>query len=226
MTRTNTNGRLLGRALPHVQLAAIAAIAISAPACKTAGWLANAVGGGPKKVEVEAQYRGLENSQVAVLVAAPDTTLYQHPRAPQMVGRAVTARIAARVQGAVVSDPDQIAAFQRQNAAWTGVPPTQLFERLAVDRIVMVDLAEYSTHEPGNAHVFRGVVVGKVGVFAADSEDPNSFAYSQLVSSHYPPGGGLGLLEDDAATIELGMLNQFAERAAGLFYDHTVVQEE
>jgi len=192
--------------------------------CGAAGWITEAVAGGDKEVAVGAEYRGLDHKSAAVLVSASDTTIYRYPDAVSKVGRMVGARLVTAVAGLSLSDPDQIVKFQRENPHWMVVPPSQLFDRLDVDRLVMIDLTEYSTHEPGNAHVFAGLIVGRVGIVEVESEDPNNFVYARVVSARYPPDGGLGVLEKDAPTVELGMLSRFASRVAGLFHDHTEIQ--
>ena len=192
--------------------------------CQPTAWLAGAVIGEERTVDVKAEYRGLDQKKIAVLVAAPNQVLFEYPRAPLNVCRAASGRIAADIPGAKLSDPQQIIAFQRKNPQWLGVPTGQLIERLNVERLVMIDLAEYSTHEPGNAHLFRGIVVGQVTVTEARRENSNNAAYSQVVSAHFPEDRPLGLLEEDADTIELGMIELFARRVSGLFHDHKVVR--
>ncbi len=193
-------------------------------ACQPAGWLAGAVAGGERTVDVAAEYRGLEQKKIAVLVAAPHTVLFEFPLAPLTVSRAVSGRLAADIPGATLSDPKQIVAFQRKNPQWLGVPTSQLIERLNVQRLVMIDLAEYSTHEPGNAHQFRGVVVAQISVTESGGDRTNNAAYSQVVSARYPEESGLGLLEEDADTIKLGMIDLFSRRVSGLFHDHKVIR--
>ena len=196
----------------------------SLAACQPAGWLAGAVAGGKRMVDVPAEYRGLDQQKIAVLVAAPNTVLFEFPDVSLNVCRAASGRIAADVPGAALSDPRQVVAFQRNNPQWIGVPTSQLIERLNVQRLVMIDLAEYSTHESGNAHQFRGIVVAQISVTEAGGEVASNAAYSKVVSARFPEEVGLSLLEEDAGTIELGMLDLFSRRVSGLFHDHKVIR--
>lgn len=198
----------------------ILVVAIAA-GCNMAAWGAHGVGGGKTKiVTVPAQYHGLENQRVAVLIAADEYLLYEYPQAPLAVSRAMSAKIAGNVTGATVMSPQEILDYQTANPYWTAVPYSELIRKLDVDRVVLVDLIEYRTHEPGNAHVWQGMITGEVGVIEADSEDPDNFAFSATIRGQYPEQSTVGLLNSDDATVELGMLAVFTRDAAGLFFEY------
>lgn len=213
--------RLLIRCL----VTCISALTISLTAgCAVPAWVAHGVAGGERTYQVKAQYLGLDGRTVAVMVAADEYTLFQSPSAPLKVSRAVSARIAANVSGASVVPPKDVIAFQHENPYWGAVPYGELIEKLGVERLVVVDLIEYRTHEPGNAHVWQGMIAGEVGVVEAESDDPDNFAFSTTVRGQFPEESSIGVLDSDRETIELGMLTIFSRDAGGLFYDHEVVK--
>jgi hypothetical protein len=86
----------------------------------------------------------------------------------------------------------------------------------------MVGLYEYRLHEPGNAHVWRGIMSADISVIEAEAEDPDNPAFSTVISSEYPPGSKVGVLSSDSQTIELGLLKTFATQTANLFSEHEV----
>jgi hypothetical protein len=191
-----------------------------ATGCSVPGFVANAVAGGETKVTVTAAYDGLANHSVAVLVSATDSIRATHPTAVADTGRAVTAAIATEVPGVTVVNPDQIAGFLRDNPDWVIVPPGQLLQRFDVERLVMINLVQYSTHETGNSHLYLGRVVASVDVISADAPDPNNAVMRAEVSTTYPENGGVGVLETNDQTIAYGMRKGFALRVARLFTDY------
>lgn len=201
------------------------AAAMSLGGCNWLGYGAHALSGGDKNktVAVDADYRGLDGKSVAVLVAADEYTLFRHPGSPQRVARAVTQQLTADIPGIKPVDPGQVARFQRDNAYWNTLTYGELLNRLKVERIVYIDLAQYTTNEPGDKHVWRGVVVGRVGVAAADATQPNDLVYGADVSAEFPPGQTVGVLEANEQTIQLGMLKTFAVEVSRLFHDHEKV---
>jgi hypothetical protein len=97
-----------------------------------------------------------------------------------------------------------------------------LLKRLDVDRLIIIDLATYSTHEPGNTHVWRGVVTASVSVADAEVENPNNLTYTQAVGARFPESQPVGVLDAEESTIEMGLNREFATRVATLFFEHQV----
>lgn len=189
--------------------------------CNVVGWVGQSFGSDePPPVLVKAEYTGLDNQIVAVLVDADLATLYAHPAAQLEVCTAVTNRIAANVPGVSVIDPRQIISFQQRNIYWSTATYSDLADKLDATRLVFVDLTEFRMHEPGNVHITRGLITASVGVAETDGPDPDDLAYANVVSATYPPGSSVGVPEGDLATIRKATLDLFSLAVAGKFYDH------
>lgn len=205
---------------------ALLALVLVVGGCFPAGYIAQGVAKGPKKVQVKARYLDLQNKKVAVMVAADEYTLFEFPQAQLAVARAVSSKIASGVPGVTLMAPQEVLDYQEKNPYWNASRYSELIQKLGVDRIVLIDLIEYRTHEPGNAHVWQGLISGEVGVIEADADDPDDFAFKTVVAAQYPENSTIGLLNSDDATVQLGMLQTFARDAAGLFFDHEIVTPE
>lgn len=194
--------------------------------CELFGFVAHVIAGGDngKKVIVQAEYRGLEGQSVAVLVSADEYIYFEHPQVVQTIGREVSARLASTLPDVRVTNPLQLARFQRENPYWNTLTYGDLIKRLGVDRLVYLDLIRYTLHEPGNTNVSRGVVSANLGVAESDAPEPNRFVYSTTLQSLYPESGVIGLLNADVKTIELATIRQFSRKLANLFHDHEVIQ--
>lgn len=210
---------LLGKGRPRrtCSIAGAMLLVVTSGGCGLVGWGLDTIAGQEKEVEVEADYQGLEGRKVAVIVYAARPTLYRHPDAPMLVTRAVSGRIADEVPTAQLLEPALVTAFQTQNPHW--MPYGDLIEQLGVDRLVVVDLAEYTTHDPKNAHAWRGVLSANIRVVERESSDIDLPVYGNVVRVRYPDHP-VPLLKSDDRTIELGLLNRFSFRVAGLFHDH------
>ena len=193
--------------------------------CNIVAWGAQAFRDDAKPVPVAAEYLDMVGKRVAVLVAADEQTLYRFPRAPFRVGEAVSRGIQTHVAETDVTLPREIEEFQRDNPYWITTIPGRLIDQLGVDRLVIIDLSEYRTNESGNANVWRGTVAGTVAVYEADGENPNNRSFEKTLRVEYPDDTQFGMISDNvnAATIETAMLEVFALKAGGLFYDHEVV---
>lgn len=178
--------------------------------------------GEKKMVDVKAQYLGLADKRVAVLTSADPHLLHAYPKAPLVINRAITSRIAKNVPGVSTTIPDKIDAFQKENPYWMNMRYSELARKLDVDRVVLIDLIEYQTHEPGNAYIWQGLVTANIGVIEADARDPDNFVFQNTVEARFPEKSDIGLVDADNDTIQIGLIFLFSQRGGGLFYDHQV----
>jgi hypothetical protein len=193
--------------------------------CNWLGYIGQTFRGDHEKADITAQYTDLADKSVAVMVAGDEYTLSQYPLASERICRAVSARIADNLPSASLMDPQQVIAYQEANPYWFMVSASQLLEAMKVDRIVKIELADYRTHEPGNAHVWQGLVSGDVYVLEVDAEDPNQPALYTRITARFPETTKVGVLNSDDELIEMGMCSIFSRDAGGLFYDHTIVRQ-
>jgi hypothetical protein len=204
----------------RVALCAFLAVgALSLPACNWAGFFADVTAGGNDKPAPVARYQGLKDKKVAVVVSADEALLRTYPQAPLAVSQSVTRAIKGVVPTATVMDPKKVNDFQIENPYWNTFKNSDLVKRLDVDRIVYIDLIEYTTHEPGNANVWRGSVVANVQVISRDAENPDNYVYTDVVKALYPPASKVGVINSNDATIQNGMLNAFSSLVSYRFSD-------
>ena len=192
--------------------------------CNVARWLSTPLWPEDEKIQVEAQYRGLDGKSVAVMVAANDHVLFRHPTATLDVCRAVTARLVKEMNTVTVVDPQQVIGYQNSNPHWDRVPYGKLIDAMGVERIVFIELDDYQTNEPGNPHLWHGRISGHVGVIAHDASDPDQFVFYAPVTAEFPEQSTVGVVNTDAERIRLGLRTNFSRDAAGLFYDHEVIK--
>lgn len=226
-TITNTKNIPMPTSLNHIPttraLALLLALLLPAlPGCGIVSWLAHGVAGGEKRVKVKAEYTDLADQRIAVLVAADSRTLFRAPQAPEMICRAVSSYLAEHVEGATLMNPRQAIAFQNDNPHWPTTRPGELLEKLEVDRLILIDLAEYRLHEPGNRHLARGMVTANVAVHARDADDPDNPAYYRTVATRFPEDSTVGVVNADEQSLELGMVKSFSLSVARLFHEHEI----
>ena len=178
------------------------------------------------KYDVTAEYRGLEGKTIAVLVAADEFLLFRHPDEQEQDGRVVSGRLQENLEGARVVHPDLVVEWQEQNPYWQTLLYSELIEKVGTEAIVLIDIANYQLHEPGNRYEKRGAVTANVGVIEANAPDADDFTYFNTGSYVFPEDMEEGLINEDDESIQLGLLTLFSRDAAGLFYDHIVERKE
>lgn len=181
---------------------------------------------GPEVVDVKARYTDLKDRRVAVVVAVSDHTAFNFPQAREQMTTEITRRIVANVPGSIVTDPREIIAWQDDNSYWGTRPPSQLVRQLGVERLILIEVGEYRTHEPGNKHQLRGVIAARVNIVEAESPDPDNFAasYTKTVMYPEPSVSKIGRIAEGEDKIERMTQIRFCEEVSGLFFDHKLVR--
>jgi len=193
--------------------------------CNVIGYVAHSVQQDVPQ-DVPARFRGLDNQRVAVMVQSSSFVYGMSPQGPDKVGYGLGAKLQAKVEGITVLPKDLVDRYQRQNRGWIAYEPSRIMKDLGVDRVVLVDLYEYRTHEPGNPHVKMGVMAANFSVLSQDEYDPNTIAFQSDVRKQWPEGTEVGTVTVDAAKVEQITFHRFIRDAARLFYDHTVTPSE
>lgn len=181
---------------------------------------------GPKTYEIEAKYTGLEGKSVAVLVSMPDYASRRYPDARSIITGEVSKRIMVGVEGVEMTSATEVLRWQDENQYWATRAPSQMLEDFDVQRLVLVEIGEYRTHEPGDPHILRGVITATVNVAEAEAEDPDNFAASFNKVVMFPTQGEskIGRVGVSEAQIELQTQIFFCEETAGFFFDHEIVR--
>jgi hypothetical protein len=215
----STNHSRRAAALFAGLLAGTAALSSGCAIANLAGAVGNEIERN-KKIEVLAEYEGLENRTVAVVVHADASTFYEYPNVVVNVAANVALRIQANVKGVSVLAPATVTQWQYQTPAWTTLPYGQVAEELGVDRVVIVDIYEFRLNPPGNMYLWEGVAAANVGVVERDGLDPDAFAATFDVRVRFPNEEGLGRESASAQAVQTGLLTKFVQKTAWLFYTH------
>jgi hypothetical protein len=171
-------------------------------------------------VDVKAQYYGLQNKTTAVLVTMDDHMLLEFRDADLRLDQAISQKIKSNVPGSVVLAPLQMIKFQRAHPRLAAIPYGQLLKELKADRLLLVDVFEYRTHDPGNPHQWQGVCSAGISVAAADAPDPDDLVFSTQVHVEYPKDAEIGMINSDSASIEAALQTGFSMQVSWLFHDH------
>ncbi len=206
---------------PIRRLRAVAAIGVAAallgalPGCVAGaiGAIGNQIERG-KKLDLPAEYDGLENAICAVIVNADYATLVEHPTVVGDITANISARIRQYVPGATVLAPAEVLQYQYERSQWRALPYGEVAKELGVERLVLVDLYEYRLTPPGNSYLWDGVAAANVNVIEADGLAPDEFVYSKNVVVRFPDKEGVGRESARRDQIERGLLTLFVQRCS------------
>lgn len=195
-------------------LPAMLTMLLALSGCQVAGWVAHGLTPEEGPEVIEPEYQGLIGKTVAVMVAVDERST--SPVAARRICEHVTSRLGSEVRDIRVVDSRQIVKFMRENPDWIATPYGDLVREMKVDRIVHIDVAQFTTHEAGNKELWQGSLIARVGIIEADAKDPHKFAYVTNQQVQYPSDQPIGMLRSNEETIQTGLLNAFTDRLAAL----------
>jgi hypothetical protein len=173
-----------------------------------------------KKIEVLAEYEGLENRTIAVIVDADASVRFQFPTMTTTVAANIAYRIQTNVRGASLLAPATVAQWQYQTPAWTTLPYGQIADELGVERVVLVDIYEFRLNPPGNQYMWEGAAAANVSIIERENPEPDAFAATFDIRVNFP-GGEIRTRESISPQIMYqGLMTRFVQKAAWLFYTH------
>jgi hypothetical protein len=171
-------------------------------------------------IEKPAEY-SLEGYRVAVVIDSDLSIHYEHPGIATLIAGAVSGRIAKNVKNVEVLRPDSVARWQFETPQWTAMPSTEIAKSLGVNRVVYIDLQNYTLTPPGNRWLWEGRCSAMIGIIEADSYEHDGFVDTFEIMAVFPKRPAvLSREEASEGTIEQGILNEFIKQTSWLFYFH------
>jgi len=176
---------------------------------------------GGNQRSVEAEFEGLEDKKVAVVIYTDQRTQYEFPDLNLTLSSAISGRIEDNVDGVEIIPPTKIARFQDENIYWDEMDKTELGKALGADYIVFVPLEEFSTRLPDSAYLYRGRVTCQPTVHDVSKPLRQSRVHEfEKIRVVYPEHEPAGLATDNDRQIRAKTEQIFADRVAWKFYDH------
>ncbi len=169
---------------------------------------------------VKAEYPYLTDKKLCVVVRAPDEMVFEYPNLQLEIADHVRVAFEGNVRGLSLVEPKKIVDFQRSDPAWETMDPAALGKKFEADRVLEIDLTQYSTREPDSPYLYRGHITAAVRIY--NTEYPNTqHAYESEVRTVYPPDGP-GKYGTNDRVIRGAMLDAFGQDVAAKFYDRKV----
>ncbi len=173
-----------------------------------------------KKLDVPAQYDGLEGKTVAVLASADHSVLMEHAAVAGNIAANIALRIAQNVNQASVLGPGEVEEWKYRTPRWQTLAPGEIAKELGVERLVVIDLYEYRLNPLGNSYIWDGMAGANIHVAEADSLSPDEYVFTTTIAVKFPDLEGLGRNQATATQVNTGLALKFVQHSSWLFYRH------
>jgi hypothetical protein len=184
------------------------------------------------KKTVEAEYKGLDNHSLAIVVFADNKVRYEYPTGREHVARAIAFEFGKeeprdKIKKLRVVDPGGVLGYQERNIHWDEMDKTQLGKVLGADLVLFVTLVEFTTREPQSVGLLRGVVTADVAIYQTSLPERESRVWQgEEIRVVYPEGDSLGIQGADDRKIRQETVARFAQKVVWKFYQHKEKEKE
>jgi hypothetical protein len=170
--------------------------------------------------EVPAEYPHLQGKKVCLLVWADSETLTEYPWVQLELSEHVAQAIKPNVPGVSFTPTDKVVDLQRREPNWDREDPAALGARFGADRVLLIELTQYTTREPESPHLYRGRIAANAKVYHTGYRN-SAPVFKTSIETVYPPES-VGEWGTDDAAIRKATMEAFALDLAGKFYDRRV----
>ncbi|MFP4141037.1 MAG: hypothetical protein ACLFVH_13140 [Phycisphaerae bacterium] len=208
------------RIIPILLCAVLAASALLPTGCSGMRYWSYVFLGDSGTKKVKAEFDKLENKRVAVVVYLDQSVYYEHPRVDLQIAYALRGQLTKNIDGLRVVDPRTVIAYQESDLDWAALPKAELARKFNADYVLMVNVPEFSTSEPGTVRLFRGNVVASPALYQAGvPEEKSCVWYEDAIRVTWPKEtqGKYGQSDAGVKKVTVALL---ADRIAKFFYDH------
>jgi len=175
------------------------------------------------KVDVDAEYDGIDGHSFAVFVTADRVILAEHPGVVERFSGVMNERLRVETEATGYIPPVDLLTYMYNNPRWVARPLGEVAKEVGVDRLILVEIRDYRLYEPGNRYVWDGNILASVGVIEADSLAADEFVFSRSIRVRYP-GEDENYTSDDSTmteeVVQTIIESRFLDRVTWLFYDH------
>lgn len=172
------------------------------------------------KSEIPAEYTGLSGKSFAVVVSGSRMMEGEHPGLTARLIQRINDRLILNANPSYAIPSGDLLTVLFNTPQWPAMTRGEVAEMLGVERLVVVEIIEYTLHEPGNQYLWDGVGSVLVSVYESDSGLPDDPIYEKAIRVTFPDSRGFMRtdLPESAVTTELS--NRLVNRVSWLFYDH------
>jgi len=187
--------------------------------CKAFSYLAYVIFGGGQ-TKVKAEYKGLKDRKIAIIVSTGPGVDFEYPYARTNVALATAKVISDHVKGAEFVDQNEVEKFQMENLDWLSMPVKKIAQNLGVTRILYLDLFQFTMHEQSSVHLLRGRIQGSLRVYEINGKE--QAAYNTETAIVWPEHSPVPMSDGALAQLQMESTVKFAEQLGQKFYDHKV----
>jgi hypothetical protein len=203
--------RVLGRGI-------LAAALLASPLLLSGCWIFSAAQQVAGK-KVEAQYKGLADKSIAIVVYTDQATTNEFPAAREEISSFIAAQIHENLPTARMLDYHEVMNWQDDTLNWFGLTEKEIGQHFSVDRVLYIELLDYSVSPNRGYGDLQGHLRANCKVYEMDNK-VNGAAWTDVIDTRYPKDHPLDASQASPEGVRSHTLKDFADELVSRFYDH------
>lgn len=210
--------------LRHISLVWLLLVVI-VPGCKQTGSLLYFLSP-PREKKVKAEFPGLKNHSLAIVIYMDEATQYEYPNARLTLGAKIANELNENIKKIRIVQPIAVARYQDENLYWDSERKSKIGRDLNVDYVLFLSLVAYSTREPGQMSAYQGRISGEAKLYATDKEEGENcvWEHEDDLEVVWPKVARYSSRVEPQIRKETE--NRFADILAKKFYKHKILLDE
>jgi hypothetical protein len=200
----------------------LAAALLATPLALAGCWLAAAQerANGHK---VAADYTGLADQSVAVVVYADQAQTDEFPDARTEISNFLAAAFRTKIPSVRLLDFREVTAWQDDTLNWSALPEKDIGKHFSADRVLYIELLDYSTRANNSFGDLQGHIKAQCKVFETNSPGATP-AWSDLIEVRWPKDHPLDPASGSEVAVRKRALEQFSNDLVNRFVEHREIE--
>ena len=180
----------------------------------------------------EALYEGLKGHTCAVMIWTDWHTRTEYSHLQLDLGKALTQKLEEHYKPKKEKDakkpeelvtftnPASVVRYQREHPEILSMPIAEVAPRLQTQRVIYVEVEEFSAHSPEAPMVLKGNTRASLRVVEVEGAEVKLFFEEAGIKAHFPPDRPEGVVESEKVnvrTIYEGTIDLLAEKLLARF---------
>ncbi len=168
---------------------------------------------------IAAQYTGLADKSVAVVIYTDQATTNEFPAAREEIASFLAAQMREHLPTARMLDYHEVINWQDDTLNWFALSEKEIGQHFSVDRVVYIELLDYSVSPNRGYGDLQGHLRANCKVYEVDTKTTGP-EWSDVVDVNYPKTRPVDAGQTSPDGIRSHTLQDFAEEVVSRFYQH------
>jgi hypothetical protein len=169
--------------------------------------------------KIEAQYKGLPDKSIAIVVYTDQATTNEFPAAREEISSFIAAQIHEHVPTARMLDYHEVINWQDDTLNWFGLTEKEIGKHFSVDRVLYIELLDYAVSPNRGYGDLQGHLRANCKIYEIDAKGPDA-AWQDVIDVSYPKDHPLDASQASPEGVRSHTLQDFADALVTRFYEH------